>query len=111
MKQSSLTVGLVVDHAKALRIPLLIILLATVLTLWVDQIRELFLLLTTTSHALHQGAALVMAGPPGFARRATPRKAYSFRNPRIPRPSAAPTQRRRTRLSPHLGAPPPRLWG
>ena len=41
----SLTVGLFVDHAKAVRIPLLIILFAVVMTFWVDQVWELFLLL------------------------------------------------------------------
>src|SRR5438094_6712847 len=67
VKPSSLTVGLIVDHAKAVRIPLLIILITVVLTFWVDQIRELFLLLTTTTHVWHQVGTLVMAGALGFA--------------------------------------------
>ena len=109
MKQSSLTVGLVVDHAKALRIPLLIILLATVLTLWVDQIRELFLLLATTSHALHQGAVLVMAGALGFAVWHTARTVYRFDIPSIPSLSDPGTEGLRSWLPRYLGAAVPLL--
>ena len=36
-----LTVGLLIDHAKAVRIPLLIIVFGVVMTFWVDQIWEL----------------------------------------------------------------------
>ena len=43
-RMPALTVGLLVDHVKAVRIPLLIILLGVILTFWVDQIWELFLL-------------------------------------------------------------------
>ena len=84
VKPSSLTVGLVVDHAKAVRIPLLIILITVVLTFWVDQIRELFLLLTTTTHVWHQVGTLVMAGALGFAVWHTARSVYRFDIPSIP---------------------------
>src|SRR5947207_5713504 len=84
VKPSSLTVGLIVDHAKAVRIPLLIILITVVLTFWVDQIRELFLLLTTTTHVWHQVGTLVMAGALGFAVWHTARSVYRFDIPSIP---------------------------
>ena len=84
VKPSSLTVGLIVDHAKAVRIPLLIILITVVLTFWVDQIRELFLLLTTTTHVWHQVGTLVMAGALGFAVWHTARTVYRFDIPSIP---------------------------
>jgi hypothetical protein len=42
-----LTVGLLFAHAKAVRIPLLIFVLGVVLTFWVEQIHELFLMLVT----------------------------------------------------------------
>src|SRR5437870_10674635 len=109
VKPSSLTVGLVVDHAKAVRIPLLIILITVVLTFWVDQIRELFLLLTTTTHVWHQVGTLVMAGALGFAVWHTARTVYRFDIPSIPSLSDPKAEVLRKWLPRYLGAAVPLL--
>jgi hypothetical protein len=88
---TGMTAGLLVDHAKAVRIPLLIILFGVVLTFWVDQIWELFLLLvlpnsgaaSTVGTAARVGA-LVTAGALGFAVWHTARTVYRFNIPTIP---------------------------
>jgi hypothetical protein len=84
MRKPRLTVGLFVDHAKAVRIPLLIIAAAIVLTFWVDQIWELFLLLTTDPDWLRQVATVTMTGILGFAVWHTGRTVYRFDIPTIP---------------------------
>jgi hypothetical protein len=85
MSRTTLTVGLLVDHAKAVRIPLFIILCAVVLTFWVDQIWELFLLLTTDLSTGKQFCALAMSGVLGFAVWHTARTVYRFDIPTLPR--------------------------
>ena len=90
-RKVSLTVGLLVDHAKAVRIPLLIILFGVVMTFWVDQVWELFLLLIlpvsgkalSTAMAARAGA-IVMSGCLGFAVWHTARTVYRFNIPTIP---------------------------
>src|SRR3569833_2053796 len=90
-RKVSLTVGLLVDHATAVRIPLLIILLGVVMTFWVDQAWELFLLLIlpasgkalSTAMAARAGA-IVMPGCLGFAAWHTARTVYRFNIPTIP---------------------------
>lgn len=79
-----MTAGLYIDHAKAVRIPLLIILFATVLTLWVDQIQELFLLLMTADDRWHRLSVLIMTAALGFAVWHTARTVYRFNIPTIP---------------------------
>ena len=88
---NGLTVGLLVDHAKAVRIPLLIILFGVVLTFWVDQIWELFLLLVLPNSgaassvgAAARAGALTMAAALGFAVWHTARTVYRFDIPTIP---------------------------
>ena len=90
--RSALTAGLLVDHAKAVRIPLLIILFGVILTFWVDQIWELFLLLVLPNSGVASSVgiaartgALAMAGCLGFAVWHTaPRTVYRFDIPTIP---------------------------
>jgi len=78
-------VGLFVDHAKAIRIPLLIILFGVVMTFWVDQIWELFLLLVLPSSAtVVRVGALGMSACLGFAVWHTARTVYRFNIPTIP---------------------------
>ncbi len=80
-----LTVGLLVDHAKAIRIPLLIIVSGVVLTVWVDQIWELFALLVLPNCGLMvRIGAVVMTGALGFAVWHTARTVYRFDIPTIP---------------------------
>lgn len=88
---SALTVGLVVDHVKALRIPLLIIVFGVILTFWVDQVWELFLLLVLPNSGVAasvgtaaRAGALVMAGCLGFAVWHTARTVYRFDIPTLP---------------------------
>jgi hypothetical protein len=82
---SRLTVGLFVDHAKAVRIPLLIILFGVIMTFWVDQIWELFLLLILPKSPIPvRVGALVMSGCLGFAVWHTARTVYRFNIPTIP---------------------------
>ena len=80
-----LTVGLLIDHAKAVRIPLLIILFGVVMTFWVDQIWELLavLVLPTCSSAVRI-ATFLMSGALGFAVWHTARTVYRFDIPTIP---------------------------
>ncbi len=81
----SLTVGLFVDHAKAVRIPLLIILFGVVMTFWVDQVWELFLLLVLPSSDMAlRACAYVMTACLGFAVWHTARTVYRFNIPTIP---------------------------
>lgn len=80
-----LTVGLLVDHAKAVRIPLLIIVFGVVLTFWVDQIWELLALLVLPSCSSGvRIATFVMTGALGFAVWHTSRTVYRFDIPTIP---------------------------
>jgi hypothetical protein len=81
----SLTVGLFVDHAKAVRIPLLIILFGVAMTFWVDQVWELFLLLVLPSSPMTlRACAFVMTACLGFAVWHTARTVYRFNIPTIP---------------------------
>jgi hypothetical protein len=84
-RQPGVSVGLFIDHAKAVRIPLLIILFGVVMTFWVDQIWELFLLLILPSSgkAMRLGA-FFMTGCLGFAVWHTARTVYRFNIPTIP---------------------------
>ncbi len=104
MLKSTLTVGLFVDHAKAVRIPLLIIALSAALTFWVDQIWELFLLLTTDQQWAPRIGALAMAGALGFAVWHTARTVYRFDIPTIPSLSDPAAQGLRNWLPRLLGA-------
>ena len=85
-RRPGLTVGLFVDHAKAVRIPLLIIVFGLGVTFWVDQIWELFLLLLLPSpdHTYMRLGALAMAACLGFAVWHTARTVYRFNIPTIP---------------------------
>lgn len=80
----SLTVGLLIDHAKAIRVPLLVIVLGIVLTFWVDQIHELFLLLTTDFSTRVKIVAWLTSGVLGFAVWYTARTVYRFNIPSVP---------------------------
>jgi hypothetical protein len=87
----ALTVGLLVDHAKAVRIPLLIIVFGVILTFWVDQIWELFLLLVLPNSGVAssvgiaaRAGALAMAACLGFAVWHTARTVYRFDVPTLP---------------------------
>src|SRR6185437_12844028 len=110
-QQVSLTVGLFVDHAKAVRIPLLIILFGVVMTFWVDQVWELFLLLILpvsgkavgTAMAARTGA-VVMSGCLGFAVWHTARTVYRFDIPTIPSLSNPHAEKLREWLPRALGA-------
>jgi hypothetical protein len=80
-----LTVGLLIDHAKAVRIPLLIIVFGVVMTFWVDQIWELLALLVLPScSSAVRIATFVMTGALGFAVWNTARNVYRFDIPTIP---------------------------
>lgn len=113
---ASLTVGLFVDHAKAVRIPLLIILFGVVMTFWVDQVWELFLLLIlpasgkalSTAMAARAGA-IVMSGCLGFAVWHTARTVYRFDIPTIPTLSNPHAEKFREWLPRVLGAAIPLL--
>src|SRR6185312_1864885 len=110
-RKVSLTVGLFVDHAKAVRIPLLIILFGVVVTFWVDQAWELFLLLIlpASGKALSvavaaRAGALVMSGCLGFAVWHTARTVYRFNIPTIPTLSDPHAEKLREWLPRVLGA-------
>jgi hypothetical protein len=115
-RKVSLTVGLFVDHAKAVRIPLLIILFGVVMTFWVDQVWELFLLLilpvsgvaVSTAVAARTGA-IVMSGCLGFAVWHTARTVYRFNIPTIPTLSNPHAEKLREWLPRVLGAAIPLL--
>jgi hypothetical protein len=110
-RKVSLTVGLFVDHAKAVRIPLLIILFGVVVTFWVDQAWELFLLLIlpASGKALSvavaaRAGAIVMSGCLGFAVWHTARTVYRFNIPTIPTLSDPHAEKLREWLPRGLGA-------
>jgi hypothetical protein len=110
-RRASLTAGLFVDHAKAVRIPLLIILFGVVMTFWVDQVWELFLLLIlpASGQALRAAlairtGALVMSGCLGFAVWHTARTVYRFNIPTIPTLSDPHAEKLREWLPRALGA-------
>jgi hypothetical protein len=116
MGKPALTVGLLVDHAKAVRIPLLIILFGVIMTFWVDQIWELFLLLvlpnsgtaSSVGTAARSGA-LVMAGCLGFAVWHTARTVYRFDIRTLPTLSDPKAESLRKWLPRSLGAAIPLL--
>ena len=115
-RKVSLTLGLLVDHAKAVRIPLLIILFGVVMTRWVDQVWELFLLiiLPASGKALRaamaiRAGALVMSGCLGFAVWHTSRTVYRFNIPTIPTLSDPHAEKLREWLPRALGAAIPLL--
>ena len=116
MGKPALTVGLLVDHAKAVRIPLLIILFGVIMTFWVDQIWELFLLLvlpnsgtaSSVGTAARSGA-LVMAGCLGFAVWHTARTVYRFDIRTLPTLSDPKAESLREWLPRSLGAAIPLL--
>ena len=104
-RKVSLTLGLFVDHAKAVRIPLLIILFGVVMTFWVDQIWELFLLLILpASRMAVRAGALVMTSCLGFAVWHTARTVYRFNIPTIPTLSDPHARKLREWLPRILGA-------
>ena len=110
-RKVSLTVGLFVDHAKAVRIPLLIILFGVVMTFWVDQVWELFLLLIlpVSGKALGpameaRAGAIVMSGCLGLAVWHTARTVYRFNIPTIPTLSDPHAEKLREWLPRALGA-------
>jgi hypothetical protein len=77
--------GVIIDHVKAVRIPLLNILFGLVMTFWVDQVWELFLLLTLpTCQTPERVGALVMTACLGLAVWHTSRTVYRFNIPTIP---------------------------
>jgi len=115
-RKVALTVGLFVDHAKAVRIPLLIILFGVVMTFWVDQVWELFLLLIlpVSGKALSPAmaartGAIVMSGCLGFAVWHTARTVYRFNIPTIPTLSDPHAEQLREWLPRVLGAAIPLL--
>jgi hypothetical protein len=76
--------GLWIDHLKAARIPLLIIVLGAALTFGVDQIGELFFLLANTAPPSQRVAAVLMAGVAGIVVWHTTRTIYRFDLPAMP---------------------------
>jgi hypothetical protein len=76
--------GIWIDHAKAVRIPLMIILAGAVMTFWVDQVRELFLLLAIDTPVGSQACVLFASGVLGFAVWHTARTVYRFDIPTNP---------------------------
>jgi len=115
-RMPALTVGLLVDHVKAVRIPLLIILLGVILTFWVDQIWELFLLLVLPNSGVAssvgiaaRAGALAMAGCLGFAVWHTARTVYRFDIPTLPTLSDPKAEGLREWLPRALGAAIPLL--
>ena len=84
MRTSDTLCGVLIDHLKAVRIPLLIIGLAVLLTFWVDQVAETFLLLVTDFKGQTLVAATLSAGILGFAIWHTSRTVYRFDVPANP---------------------------
>lgn len=77
--------GLIIDHLKAVRIPLLIIVAGCVLTFWVDQISELFyLLVLADAPVCYQIGAFTTSLLLGIAVWHTSRTVYRFDIPTIP---------------------------
>jgi hypothetical protein len=62
-----MSLGTLLNHLKAVRIPLLIACVAAFLTYSVDQIRELFYLLITTAPRAYQVGAIATSGFLGFS--------------------------------------------
>jgi hypothetical protein len=77
-------IGLLIDHGKAVRIPLLIIAAGIAMTFWVDQIQELFLLLVSDASMVERLDVIVMAALLGFAVWHTSRTVYRFDIPTLP---------------------------
>jgi hypothetical protein len=76
--------GLWIDHLKAARIPLLIIVAGAALTFGVDQIGELFFLLANTAPLYQEVAAVLMALLLGVVVWHTTRTIYRFDLPGLP---------------------------
>jgi hypothetical protein len=76
--------GVYLDHLKAVRIPLVIIVLGVVLTFWLDQIHELFVLLMTDRTGWWRPSIYLTTALLGFAVWHSARTVYRFDVPGMP---------------------------
>jgi hypothetical protein len=96
--------GTLLNHLKAVRIPLLVACVAAFLTYWVDQIRELFYLLITTAPRAYQVGAIITSGLLGISIWLSSRTVFRFDIPALPGLNDPSGSKLREWLPPLLGA-------
>jgi hypothetical protein len=99
-----MSLGTLLNHLKAIRIPLVAACLAAFLTYSVSQIRELFYLLITTAPRAYQVGAIVTSGLLGFSIWLSSRTVFRFDIPALPGLDHASGAKLREWLPPLLGA-------
>jgi hypothetical protein len=79
-----MTFGTLINHLKAVRIPVLIACVGAFLTYWVDQIRELFFLLITSAPKAYRLGAIAASGLLGVSIWLSVRTVFRFDLPALP---------------------------